>query len=196
MSELSNSRTLLHGVASRSCVPPCSKPRKSPSPSSTTSTSRNPASGEVLVRVTYCGVCHSDLSARERHVPADRARRCSGTRRPASSRRSARASPIGRAGRQGRAHAGAVVQQVLLVRARRVRLLRQHAVDAVDRHVARRPHAVVAPRPAGAARRRPRRLRGVRDHDRHRRDQGRSTTHRSKSRASSAARCRPASARC
>ena len=67
----------------------------------------------------------------------------------------------------------AVVQRVLLVRARRVRLLRQHRRRSSTGHVHRRAHAALAPRRAGAARRRPRRLRRVRDHARDGRDQGR-----------------------
>ena len=75
------------------------------------------------MRVTNCGVCHSDLSLVERHVPvhgADRARPRGGRRR----RGVGSGRDVGRAGRSGRAHAGAVVQRVLLVFARRVRVLR------------------------------------------------------------------------
>jgi D-arabinose 1-dehydrogenase-like Zn-dependent alcohol dehydrogenase len=47
-----------------------------------------PGEHEVQVRIEACGVCHTDLHV----VEADwRSRSCSGTREPASSRRSARA---------------------------------------------------------------------------------------------------------
>ena len=85
---------------------------------------RSRAPGEVLVRVTHCGVCHSDLSLVERHVPdfgADRARPRGRGRR----RRGRRGRHRARARRQGRAHADRRVRRVLLVPARRVRLLRQ-----------------------------------------------------------------------
>ena len=52
----------------------------------------DPRPGEVLVKVTDCGVCHSDLRAIDGSFPAP-ARRCSATRPPASSRRSVPASP-------------------------------------------------------------------------------------------------------
>ena len=55
-----------------------------------------PRAGEVLVRVTHCGVCHSDLSLAERHVPVHGARPCSATKPRASSKRSAPASPRSR----------------------------------------------------------------------------------------------------
>ena len=45
----------------------------------------DPRPGEVLVRVTDCGVCHSDLSSLDGGFPAPR-RRCWATRPPASSR--------------------------------------------------------------------------------------------------------------
>ena len=45
-----------------------------------------PRPGEVRVRVSHCGVCHSDLSIVERHLPECRRRWCSATRPRASSR--------------------------------------------------------------------------------------------------------------
>ena len=67
--------------------------------------------------------------ARERHVPVRWRRRCSGTKRRASSTRSARVSRRLAPGDKVVLTPIAGVQRVLLVRARRVRLLRQRGVD-------------------------------------------------------------------
>ncbi len=48
-----------------------------------------PHHGEVQVRIAHCGVCHSDLSVVDGALTGTRAERCSVTRLPVSSRRSA-----------------------------------------------------------------------------------------------------------
>ena len=49
----------------------------------------DPRADEVLVRIGAAGICHTDLAMKAAWPPA-RARSCSATRAPGSSRRSAR----------------------------------------------------------------------------------------------------------
>ena len=108
----------------------------------------------------------------QRHVPRDRADRARPRGRGHGRGDRRRVSPTLAVGDKVVLSPIAGVQQVLLVRARRVRLLRQHGAASRPGRAGRRSHAAVAQRVAGAARRRRRRLRRVRDHARVRRDQG------------------------
>ncbi len=91
------------------------------------------------MRVTHCGVCHSDLSLANGTFPV-MAPTVLG-HEAAGVVEAVGAGVTGlAAGRQGRAHADRGVQRVLLVPARRVRLLRQRGVGH-HRHVPRRAHA-------------------------------------------------------
>ena len=55
-----------------------------------------PTRGEVLVKVEACGVCHSDVFAKEGGYPGSRSRSSPAMRSPARSRRSATASRDGK----------------------------------------------------------------------------------------------------
>ena len=84
----------------------------------------DPRAGEVLVRVSHCGVCHSDLSLADGTFPV-----MAPTVLGHEAAGVVEAVGAGRHRSRGRRQGGALadrrVQRVLLVRARRVRLLRQ-----------------------------------------------------------------------
>ena len=137
----------------------------------------DPGPGQVRVRVHHCGICHSDYTVL--HSALRRAaRRCSATRRRASSTRSARASRCWRpatrsCSRRSRRAA------LLLVPARPAGVLReQRRACSAARSSTARPVCPAAvsrslPRP------RRRRLRRVRDDQRDRRGEGARPTRRS-----------------
>ena len=106
------------------CVPPCSKRRRSRSTIVDDIDIEDPRAGEVLVRVSHCGVCHSDLSLANGTFPV-----------MAPTVLGHEAAGVVEAVGPGVTELAAGdkvvltpiagVQRVLLVRARRVRLLRQ-----------------------------------------------------------------------
>ena len=112
----------------------------------------DPRAGEVLVRVSHCGVCHSDLSLTNGTFPVTAptvlGHEAAGTVEAIGAGVTDLAvgdkvvlSPI------------AGVQQVLLVRPRGIRVLRQYG-QRHDGSAGRRSHPALAQRIAGVARRR------------------------------------------
>ena len=126
----------------------------------------DPGRGHVRVKVSHCGICHSDLTVAHGAMrDADRAR----ARSRGRGRRGGGGRHDPRARRFGGAHADRAVRSLLLLRARRRGALREQPRCA-HQHVRRRHDRAFTERRHGLPRARCRWVRRVRAHQRDRRD--------------------------